>query len=321
MDFFDVDAILIKNATMPFIDENFFYFTHLNGVWEESIVLVTDDKVEIIAPLLEKREGIHVFNNKKERDNILIKLTKNMNKIGVNEKGLIYKDYVHLKKIFGRKMVDVSKQLEMMRAIKTRWEIKQLKKAAEIANKIVNKIEYKGKNELEVAGEIDCMIRKSNAMPSFDTIVAFGKNSSYPHHLPTNKKFSYPVLIDVGAKYNGYCSDITRTFIEKSHKEYEIIEEALYIAIDSIKDGVKARNVYKKVDDFLKKNGIKMIHALGHSIGIKVHDGLAINKKANFEFKENMTFAIEPAGYFKNFGIRIEEDVVVKKNKAEVISK
>ena len=318
---FDVDAILIKNATMPFIDENFFYFTHLNGVWEESIALVVDDKIEIIAPLLEKREGIHVFKSRKERDDILIKLTKNMNKIGINGNGLIYKDYIHLKKIFGKKLIDVSKQLEMMRAVKSRWEIKQIKKASEIANKIVNKIEYKEKKELEVAEEIDCMIRKNNAMPSFDTIVAFGKNSSYPHHLPTKKKFSYPALIDMGARYNGYCSDITRTFIEKRNKAYEVIEEALYLAIDSIKDGIKATGVYNKVDKFLKKNRIKMIHALGHSIGIKVHDGLAINKKANFEFKENMTFAIEPAGYFKDFGIRIEEDIVVKKNKVEVMSK
>ncbi|RLF50396.1 MAG: aminopeptidase P family protein, partial [Thermoplasmata archaeon] len=166
---------------------------------------------------------------------------------------------------------------------------------------------------------IKCMLAKKNAEEAFKTIVAFGKNSSMPHHMPSNKKFLFPALIDMGARCESYCADITRTFMKKKNKKYEIIEEALYLAIDSMEAGIKASQVYNKVEKFLDRHGIKMIHALGHSIGIKVHDGLAINKKANFEIKENMVFAIEPAAYFKKYGIRIEEDVLIKNGRARII--
>ncbi|MEM2934970.1 MAG: M24 family metallopeptidase, partial [Candidatus Thermoplasmatota archaeon] len=102
---------------------------------------------------------------------------------------------------------------------------------------------------------------------------------------------------------------------------YEIVNEALNMTIDELREGVKAEDLYKKVEKFFSKYKFKMIHGLGHSIGLDVHDGYSIGKNSNFIFKENMVFAIEPAIYTKNFGIRMEEDVLIKKNKAEIISR
>jgi len=314
--FSKVDAILIKNATMPFIDENFFYFTGLEGM-EESIAVIMEDGVEIIAPLLEKREGIKTYKSIKERDAILEKLLKNK-RVGINGKAITLKDYMHFKKLFGN-LIDVSNFLEMKRAIKTESEIRRISKAVRITKDVVKSLDFSGKKETDVAGDIRCMFGRKGAEEAFKTIVAFGKNSSNPHHVPSNKKFVYPVLIDAGARYNGYCADITITEMKKKSRKYEIIEEALYMAIDLIEPGEKAGNVFIQVESFLSKHGIKMIHALGHSIGVKVHDGMTINKKANFTFKDNMVFAIEPAGYFKKFGIRIEEDIVIKNGKARII--
>ena len=313
--FEEIDAILIKNSSIPFIDENFFYFTGIEGM-EESIAIITPDGIEIIAPLLEKRDGIIVYKSRKERDEILKKMLHGK-KVGINGKAMVYEDYIHFKKMFD--LVDVGKRLQMKRAIKSREEIKKIKKAVSITKEILKKIELEGRSERDVAVEIKCMLAKKNAEEAFKTIVAFGKNSSMPHHMPSNKKFLFPALIDIGARYEGYCADITRTFMKKKNKKYEIIEEALYLAIDSMEAGIKASQVYNKVEKFLDRHGIKMIHALGHSIGIKVHDGLAINKKANFEIKENMVFAIEPAAYFKKYGIRIEEDVLIKNGRARII--
>ncbi|KAA0002628.1 MAG: M24 family metallopeptidase [Thermoplasmata archaeon] len=313
--FEEIDAILIKNSSMPFIDENFFYFTGIEGM-EESIAIITPDGIEIIAPLLEKRDGIIVYKSRKERDEILKKMLHGK-KVGINGKAMVYEDYIHFKKMFD--LVDVGKRLQMKRAIKSREEIKKIKKAVRITKEILKKIELEGRSERDVANEIKCMLAKKNAEEAFKTIVAFGKNSSMPHHMPSNKKFLFPALIDMGARYESYCADITRTFMKKKNKKYEIIEEALYLAIDSMEAGIKASQVYNKVEKFLDRHGIKMIHALGHSIGIKVHDGLAINKKANFEIKENMVFAIEPAAYFKKYGIRIEEDVLIKNGRARII--
>ena len=313
--FEEIDAILIKNSSMPFIDENFFYFTGIEGM-EESIAIITPDGIEIIAPLLEKRDGIIVYKSRKERDEILKKMLHGK-KVGINGKAMVYEDYIHFKKMFD--LVDVGKRLQMKRAIKSREEIKKIKKAVRITKEILKKIELEGRSERDVANEIKCMLAKKNAEEAFKTIVAFGKNSSMPHHMPNNKKFLFPALIDMGARYESYCADITRTFMKKKNKKYEIIEEALYLAIDSMEAGIKASQVYNKVEKFLDRHGIKMIHALGHSIGIKVHDGLAINKKANFEIKENMVFAIEPAAYFKKYGVRIEEDVLIKNGRARII--
>lgn len=310
----DVDTIIIKNSSMPFIDENFFYFTGRKGVWEESIAVVKENEIVVISPQLEK--GDYVYRTGRERDKILKEIVDG--KVGINEEKLSYRDYSHLKKLFGR-LYDVSKEIKIVRAVKEREEIKNIRKAVRIAKDISNSIDFDGKNEREVKAEIECMILKKNAKPSFDTIVAFGKNSSNPHHVPTNKKFVYPALIDMGAKYNNYCSDITITYPGKHTARYEIIKEALMFAVELIKPGENAKDVFTNVDNFLKKHGIKMIHSLGHSIGINVHDGLAINSRADFVFEENMTFAVEPACYCRNFGIRIEEDIIVGRKKATII--
>jgi len=316
MDIFDyVDAILIKNSTMPFLDENFFYFTGMEGM-EESIAIIMPGGVEIIAPLLERREGITVYDSMRKRDELLQEILKNK-RVGINGKALTYHDYNHFKKMFN--LIDVGKEIEMMRAIKREDEIRKIRKAVKITKNAIRNIDFYDRKEVEVAGEIKCYFARNGAEESFKSIVAFGKNTSFPHHNPGKKNFVYPVLIDTGAKYRGYCSDITRTFMKRKSRKYEIIEEALFMAIDRMETGVKANEIYTHISDFLKRHKIKMIHSLGHSIGIKVHDGLSINKKADFVIEENMVFAIEPAGYFKRYGIRIEEDVVIRGGRARII--
>lgn len=298
-------------------DENFYYFTNLDGIWDRSFAIIYPDKIEIFSPPLEKG-NFHFYRSKKELDKLLSNYLK-VDKVGFNGERLTYRDYVYLKKITKAKLIDISNEIKKMRAIKSEKEIRLIKRACRIALDILNNFKF-NKSEREMVIEIENEIRKKNAEPAFKTIVAFGKNTSIPHHSATNKKFCMPALIDLGAKYKRYCSDITRSYIKKKGKSiYEIVEEALYIAIDEIKEGIKAKEVYKKVEKFLEKYGYKMKHALGHSIGLLVHDGLSINKGANFEFKENMVFAIEPAIYTKSFGIRIEEDIVIRKNKAIII--
>ncbi|MCD6512712.1 MAG: aminopeptidase P family protein [Thermoplasmata archaeon] len=313
-DMVGVDTIIIKNASMPFIDENFFYFTGREGVWEESIAVVKEDGVFTISSPLE--EGDYVYKTKEERDRILRSIVEG--RVGVNEERLSHKDYSHLKKLFG-KLHDIGKEIKLLRAVKEREEINKIKKAVRIAKSIADEVDFHGKGERDVKADIECMMLRHGVKPSFDTIVAFGKNSSKPHHVSSNKKFTYPVLIDLGTRYKNYCSDITITHPGRHLRKYEVIHDALMLAIDLMEPGTRARDVFLSVDRYLSRYGIKMIHALGHSIGINVHDGLAINSRADFVFEENMTFAVEPACYCKNFGIRIEEDVVIGKRKARII--
>ncbi len=308
-----VDALIIKTP-----DENFFYFTKLEGFYENSYAIVFPNKVITIAPHLEERAD-YFYKNKEELEKILKDVAK-VDKLGINGEALPYKDYVYLKKLLKTKLIDVSQEIKKLRAIKKPDEINLIRKAYRISNKVVNQLELESKTEKEVAKEIEMTMIKNNAKLAFEPIVAFGKNSAFPHHIPSNKKFVLPALIDLGAKYKGYCSDITKTFVDKKGKKvYEVVEEALYMAIDEMAEGTKAKEVYELVEKFFTKHGYKMLHGLGHSIGINVHDGYALNKKADFVLKENMVFAVEPAIYTKSFGVRLEEDIVVGKRKGKMM--
>ncbi|KAA0001224.1 MAG: aminopeptidase P family protein [Thermoplasmata archaeon] len=234
-----------------------------------------------------------------------------------------------LKKLFPKaNFFDVGEAIAKARMIKDKAEIKIIRKACKISAKIAERLSSLfGSNvkECDVKAEIDYMMEKENASPSFDTIVAFGENSSKPHHKSGEKKFAMPVLCDFGASYKNYCSDVTRTFVSKKKQKevYEIVEEGQFIAFDMMKEGVKAGDVAKCVNNFFMKKGFKkMFHSLGHSIGLSPHDGFSINEKNNEMLKENMILAIEPAIYLKNeWGIRIEDDVLVKKNGIEILTK
>ena len=309
-----VDALLIKTP-----DENFFYFTKLEGFYENSYAVVLPDKVITIAPHLEEKAD-YFYKSKKELEKILKDVAK-VDKLGINGEALSYKDFVYLKKLLKTKLIDVSQEIKKLRVVKKPDEINLIKKAYRISNEVVNQLDFRNKTEKEIVKEIEMAILKNNAKLAFEPIVAFGKNSAIPHHMASNKKFVLPALIDLGAKYKGYCADITRTFIDKKGKKvYEIVEEALYMAIDNMVEGIKAKEVYELIEKFFKKHGYKMLHGLGHSIGLKVHDGYALNKKADFILKENMVFAVEPAIYTKSFGVRLEEDIIVGKRKGKIIA-
>jgi len=313
-----VDAVLIANTTVR--DENFFYVTRLPGMWEHSFAIVFPERVEIIAPPLE--EGVsHTYTNRKEMESLLKKMV-DVERIGFNGERLPYNHFRYLKKLLGGKWIDVSRALNEQRVVKKRDELQLIRKACRISLSIMEEVEQggEGMSERELAADIEHKMRRNNAYPSFDTIVAYGIHTASPHHTPTNKQWMLPALIDMGACYRGYSSDITRSFVgRKGKKLHEVVEHALHMAVDEMREGVSAGSIYKLVEDYFGRYGYRMRHALGHSIGIHVHDGFSITGNADFVFRENMVFAVEPAVYLKRYGIRIEEDVVVGKHKAMII--
>jgi len=220
----------------------------------------------------------------------------------------------------------VGDAIRRARMVKDREEIKRIKKAGEIASHVSDEVKsylHEGVKESDILAEINYMMAKKGAMPSFDTIVAFGANSSLPHYTTGEKKFEFPALMDFGARYKRYCSDMTRTFVSGSEQSmvYEIVREGQEIAFDMMREGVEASAVQNEVDTFFSKHGFeKMMHSLGHSIGLEVHDGFSM--KEDFILKEGMVITIEPGIYLNNkWGIRIEDDVLVKRNGIEILTK
>ena len=159
---------------------------------------------------------------------------------------------------------------------------------------------------------------------SFDTIVAFSKNSAVPHHKTgsTVLENDMPMLIDMGARYNGYCSDITRTFFfGNPSKEfiscYDAVLKANITAEQNIKCGTATDVADEFARNFLKEKGLAeyFTHSLGHGLGLEIHEYPTLSFRKKDILTENMLFTIEPGVYLENkFGIRIEDTVLLTKD-------
>jgi len=224
--------------------------------------------------------------------------------------------------------------VEGLRQIKTPEELVKIKKAARITIKAFNFIKnliVPGIRETEVAAELQRFIRYNGAWSSaFDIIVASGPNSSYPHHLtsPRKVKNNEPVLIDMGVDYMGYKSDLTRVFFlgrigATVKKIYAIVREAQARAIRKIKPGVQISEVDSAARQYITQEGYGGFfgHSLGHGIGLEVHEEPRISSKEKGRLKAGMVFTVEPGIYLPGrFGIRLEDMVLVTKERCEVVS-
>lgn len=237
---------------------------------------------------------------------------------------------------------------KLFRMIKTKREIKILEKAANIANSCIPIIEKslneKRITEKEIARRIRKKMKEQGAGEAFKTIVACGKRSARIHAKPrsTNKIISGIGYVDFGACYKGYRSDITVPFIKGkiSKKEEKIVKTVLKaydIAISSIKMDEFCWKLFKKIYNFLKRNGFQLKHGLGHGIGLEIHEypfivvprkeKLKRRKKRRWKiikkmtFQPGMVFTIEPAAYVKGLGgCRIENDVLLTKEGVKILT-
>jgi len=232
---------------------------------------------------------------------------------------------------WGFNLEDASKIIEYARAVKDKRELDLIKSACEIAEKAyhlaIEKVKL-GMTERQLKDIIEeNLILLGADSVSFDTIVAFGKNSAIPHHVTDDTVLleNVPILVDMGAKVSGYASDITRTafFGKPSGKfvnSYQAVLKANLTAIEKITDGTKtdvadgyARNVLKDfgIDEYFT-------HSLGHGVGLEIHEYPTLSKNRSTELKNGMVFTIEPGVYFNGeFGIRIEDTVLLENGKVK----
>lgn len=339
------DVIIIKNSVEPFIDDNFFYVTGLKqGIFEGSIVvLYPNGGTDLIVSELEAETAkkvnadLMVYKTQDEYNAVLKKLLSSHKKIGVNFKGILHKDYCKLKGEAPKsKFLDVSEALMKTRLVKDEVEMGLIRKSCKLADKVMEAVPdmlQEDMYEYEIAAEIDYLIEKNGGdEPAFKTISSFGKNTAEPHysHGDTRLKKGDFALFDFGVCIKKYNSDITRTFVfgkasMKQKEMYETVSRAQSIGFDVIKPGVKASEVHDMVSLYIDSTDFKgrFIHSTGHSIGLAVHDGDAkLSTESDIELKENMVFTVEPGVYIPGFGgVRLEDDVVVKKSGIELLTK
>lgn len=252
------------------------------------------------------------------------------------EENLTYKKFAALKKYFPKiKIAPQSGLIENLRATKTPEEIKLITKSQRINEKTFKQILKNikpGVTETEIAWEIIKIGRENGAEDvSFPPIVAFGKNSSRPHHKSGNTKLEKGdiVLIDMGMKYKGYCSDMTRVIFTqkptaKQKEVFETVLSAQQTAFSKIKQGMTG----KKADSIARKHiekqgfGKEFGHSLGHGTGLEIHEAPFLSEKYPQKIPSNSIITLEPGIYLENsFGIRIEDMVLVSGDKSINITK
>ncbi len=228
----------------------------------------------------------------------------------------------------GHETVDAMPAFRAARLIKSDEELARIRKACEIAEDAFNDLlpELKdGMEEREVAALLEYKMRRLGAEgTSFETIVAFGENGSIPHYATGDRvlRFGDPVLIDFGCKYEGYCSDITRTFLfgdDKKHAEFKELHAKVLMAHELVKERVEAGMTGRQADavarGYLRSKGLAetFSHSLGHGVGLEIHEYPVLSPRGDDVLCDGMVFSDEPGIYFAGkLGIRIEDTVCMK---------
>ncbi len=343
-----VDAIVIINTDMR--DPNFTYLTELkSGVYEGDVLIAERNGMKLLTSKLEyetaisqKREHLEVIEARSSAEKMRGEMRSAIRDkvIGINGGFLPYSYFAQISKYKPKKIVDVGRAFSAARMVKDSHEIESIRRAASITKFAIleaQKSLKEGITEREIAAKFNYAAQDFGADGlAFDSIVSFGQNAALPHHMPDNTKLTEGsfVLIDVGAKVDGYCADITRTLIFKEEKAKDlskmkemlkVVKDAQLAAIKAIKPGVKGSTIHKIAAQYIdtaaggKYKGT-FIHSLGHSVGIEVHDGPGFSPNATETLKPGMVITAEPGIYIEGFGgVRIEDDVLVTESGATVL--
>ncbi|MCG2712715.1 MAG: Xaa-Pro peptidase family protein [Candidatus Omnitrophica bacterium] len=267
----------------------------------------------------------------------LLKSVLNQRKIhSVNfeAKHITYEQYYNLKTALGEKIrLCASKDIiEQLRMIKSQEELNYIRKAVSITRKSLRQLKpwiKPGVSEFFLKNKLDEMLKTNGASgPAFDTIVASGPNAAMPHARTTMRKIGKndPVIIDVGADYKGYKSDLTRTFfsgkITQYVRHYKLLATAQDRAIKLIRPQGEIQKIDQIAREVLNNAGLGQYfgHALGHGVGLEVHEKPYISGKSKQRFIAGMVFTVEPGVYIPDSGgIRIEDMVLVTRKGYEVL--
>ena len=337
---FEVDGILITNP------ENRYYISGFTGsagylfITPGAAYLNTDFRyIEQATNQSPSFEIVKIDSELKWFIDLLIK--HRINTLGFESEDLSFAGHSRFSEIIDKNKLNkivnlkpLSSTIEKIRAVKYIDEIDILKEAIRISDEAMNTIAptiQAGISEREIAFQLENKMRELGAEgPSFDTIVGSGPNAALPHHRAGERiiQKGESIVIDMGAKFQGYCSDLTRTFCvgkpdETFRKVYDTVFTAQQTAISLVEQemtGTDCDNIARKV---IEESGFgdKFGHSLGHGVGLAVHEYPRVSPNSPDILMNNMVFTIEPGIYIPGWGgVRIEDIITLQNNKAEVLS-
>ena len=316
-DFFSRDSYLLISFKKNIFITDFRYLEEAKGNLKNFDIEIIDSNIfRTIAKLVKKLK---------------------LRQLGFEAKSLNFAEHEKIRELLPKRIgfIPTYDLIESLRLIKDKGEIDKIKKAIQITMKtfrFIKSIIKPGMREIDLSAEIESFIRRAEgSQPAFPIIVASGPRSCFPHALTSKRiiKDNEPVLIDLGCDFCGYKSNLTRVFFlgkitEKFKKIYNLVLKAQRRALGIIREEIPINRIDKIARDYLEKKGFGKHffgHNLGHGIGLEVHEEPAISDKNKTKTKEGMVFTVEPAVYIpKEFGIRLEDVVLVKRKGVEVLS-
>ncbi len=327
----NVDAVLVLSSSNTF---------YLSGFESSNCqIVITKDNQYFITDKRYYNEAVDVL---KDRFEVIAGGYEDIQKIltGIKKLGwdsnVSYETYKLVSKLFSSiELVEITKIIETLRMFKTKQEIENIKIAQSITEKGFDealKALKQGVSEIEIAALIEYVFLKNGASLAFDSIVAFGSNGASPHAHRTNRKLQSGdfVTMDIGAKWNGYCSDMTRTVAygaisTKQEEIYNTVLNAQVKAENEIRAGMSGYEADKIARDYISQKGYGeyFTHSLGHSVGVDIHENITLSPRAkNDIIKNGMVVTVEPGIYIPGFcGVRIEDTTLIENNIANSLAK
>ncbi|MCX8083171.1 MAG: Xaa-Pro peptidase family protein [bacterium] len=316
----NIPVILIKSPS------NIFYLTGLLDI--EGTLIVDPQNIILFVSGIYYQEVVDIAHFKMEivlhKKEEFGKFLKRYKKIGVveTEISLAYYNLVS----HSNKVIPLKDFIKEIRMTKDEEEITFIKKALTINKMVFNEIKNcveEGLTETMLSGHIHYLIRRyGGRREAFEPIVASGTHSAYPHHKNRNKKIEKgkPLIVDAGVDYNGYKSDLTRTFFpggtqyNKFMDYFKILKDILECVKEFINTGKTGEEIYNYALALLKKRNIDryFVHGLGHGVGIDVHELPVLAPGSKDVIKDGCVFTVEPGIYIPGEGgIRLEEMVIL----------
>jgi len=252
--------------------------------------------------------------------------------IGIEDESVTVKQYRAYRQAIGKKLKTTKPLVKLLRVCKDNYEVSQIRRAVRVAEGAMRAMlcELKvGMTEIEFAGRLEYeMLRRGGAGASFATVAAFGGHAAQPHAVPGRARLAQgqSLLFDWGAMVGGYRSDLTRCFvvgrIRPAYADaYRQVLEAQLSGIQAVRPGVAFTEVDRAARAVLGERPGRYGHGTGHGIGLSVHEKPTLSSTSKGVLEEGMVITIEPGLYMPGqFGIRIEDDVLVTARGSKVLS-
>ncbi|MCA6079950.1 MAG: M24 family metallopeptidase [Endomicrobium sp.] len=331
------DSILFTNV------KETFYLTgaEFDGFW----LLALKNRIYIICSKMIKNQIREYFDKQDICIHIGAPLYKavaeilkqnEINSLLINPKYMNAADFILISENLSHEKIYLIKKLGILndiRLVKSTVEIKNLRRACQIASEVCNivKEELKpGLSELDIHYRVIELFAKNRVTKSFTPIIASGPNSANPHHMSSIRKIAEndTVMMDIGCIYNGYCSDLTRTYFlgkisNNQQRIRDIVKSSQNAVLKEVKAGLPLSWADKTARGIIEAAGYKdkFIHTTGHGIGIEIHEMPSLASDTEGVFLTHMAVTVEPGIYIeREFGVRIEDTILIEENGCEMLT-